>query len=69
MERHSTSFQRKGAAYNILLADSWGMEPFPADVTGFDIAHAALRHAIHFGFNSIAIITLASQWENINRRS
>ena len=45
------------------------MEPFPADVTGFDIAHAALRRAIHFGFNSIAIITLSSQWENLFRIS
>ena len=32
---------------------------FPADVTGFDIlARAALRHAIHFGSNSIVLITV-----------
>ena len=35
------------------------MEHFPADVTGFDIlARAALRHVIHFGSNSIALITV-----------
>ena len=50
---------------HLLLSDAilWplvgGMEHFPADVTGFDIlARAALRHAIHFGSNSIALITV-----------
>ena len=37
-----------------------GNGTIPADFTGFDIARAALRHVIHFGSNSIALITFAS---------
>ena len=57
MQKHFASFRFQDAAYKIVVLRSIGkMEPFPADVTKFDIVRGFLRQTIEIGFCMIAIV-------------